>query len=169
MSTYVSVNVYTHTVTYVTDKMMSSLAVIIRRSGLDPEKLHDDWHVIERGLKKWIETQDLERLILEVFNPRTDVLVGRWDFDIYYGFGSEDDGSMWLDPDAVKYAIKKYGLNPSGCDYHIVATTKPGRPDVPGWSKTTLRSTDGFTRQSVGTIIGAAPLGTGVAYWRKTG
>jgi len=165
MSSYVIVNTYTHSVTYVTDKLLTSIKDIVRRSGLSPEKLTSDWPALERGLKKWLETKDLEQLNLEVFHPITDRLVGRWDFEIYYSFTSE--GAFWVDPEAIRYAIQKQGQVPENCEYRIVATTKLGRPDVQGWSNTTLRSTDGFVKQSIGTTIDGSGLSTGTGYWRK--
>jgi len=164
MSTFVVVNTYTHSVTYVTDKMLMSLKEIIRCSGLSPEKLADQWTVLHRGIRAWLNSRDLEALILEVYNPVTDVLIGRWDFDIFYG--SSGDGGMWVNTDDIKYHIRKAGQWPSSCDYRIVLTTKDGRPDVTGWSSTTLRSTDGFVRQSVGTTIDGNGLKSGTAYWR---
>lgn len=49
MSTFVVVNTYTHSVTYVTDKMLMSLKEIIRCSGLSPEKFVTDWKGIAAG------------------------------------------------------------------------------------------------------------------------
>jgi hypothetical protein len=166
MSTFVVVNTYTHSVTYVTDKMLMSLKEIIRCSGLSPEKLTSDWKVLHRGISTWLNSRDLDMVHLEVFNPSTDALIGRWDFDIYYG--SSGDGGMWVNTDDIRYHIRKAGQWPSTCDYRIVLTTKPGCPDVDGWSKTTLRSTDGFVRQSLGTTIDGNGLRTGTAYWRKS-
>lgn len=166
MSTTVFVNTYTHSVTYVTDKLLTSIKNIIRLSGLSPEKLTRDWESLERGVKKWLDTEDLKEIHLEVFNPYTDKLVGRWDFEIFYGF-SADGAAFWQDPDAIKYHIKKQGLWPGDCDYRIVVTTRPGRPDVSGWSKTTLRSTAGFVKQSIGTTIDGGGLSTGAGYWRN--
>jgi hypothetical protein len=165
MSTFTLVNTYTHSVTYITDKILHSIQNIIRWSGLSPEKLTSDWEVLERGIKRWLETQDLEQIVLEVYHPITDALVGRWDIEIRYAFVG--DGSFWVNTDDIKYHIKKAGLWPSMCEYRIVATTKLGRPDVQGWSKTTLRSTDGFIKQSIGTTIDGSGLSTGMGYWRK--
>jgi hypothetical protein len=100
-----------------------------------------------------------------VYNPRTDKLVGRWDFEIYYGFAG--DGSFWVDPDLIKYHIAKQGVIPSTCNYRILTTTKANRPDVPGWTRTQFRSTDGYVRQSIGTTIDGSGLSTGTSYWRK--
>jgi Bacterial HORMA domain 2 len=165
MSTAVFVHTNTHSVTFVTDKILTSIKDIVRLSGLDPTKLANDWTVLELGINTWLGTQHLEEVILEVFNPKTNELVGRWDFEIYYNYTG--DGSFWLDPDVVKYHIKKLGLLPSACSYRIVATTKYGRPDVAGWSSTTLRSTEGFVKQSIGTGINGSGLNTGIGYWRK--
>jgi len=65
MSTNVVVNTYSHSVTYVTDKMLMSLKEIIRCSGLSPEKLTSEWSILHRGIKAWIETKDLERVTLD--------------------------------------------------------------------------------------------------------
>lgn len=165
MSTAVFVNTRVHAVTHVTEKMIGRLKDIIRLSGLDPTQFVSDRDWIERGIRKWLETEDLEKVVLEVFNPKTDKLVGRWDFEIFYNYSG--DGSLWVDPDLIKYHIAKQGLIPSSCSYRIVTTTKPGRPDVQGWSRTTLRSTDGFVRQSIGTTIDGSGLSTGTGYWRK--
>jgi hypothetical protein len=167
MSTFVIVNTYTHSVAYVTDKLLSSMKLIIRLSGLSPEKLTDDWETLERGIKRWLETRDLEQLHLEVYDPKTDELVGRWDFELYYGF--QGDGAFWVDPDAIKYHIRKQVVWPASCEYRIVTTTKRGRPDVYGWSRTTLRSLDGFVKQSIGTTIDGSGLSSGTGYWRKAG
>jgi len=167
MSTFVVVNTYTHSVTYVADKMLHSLHQIIRESGLNPEKLTDDWNTLQRGISAWLGSKHLESLTLEVLNPDTDALVGRWDFEIYYGTAGE--GAMWVNTEDIKYHIRKAGQWPSLCDYRVITSTKPGRPTVAGWSGTTFRSTDGFVRQSIGTTInGNGHISAGSAYWRKT-
>ena len=165
MSTFVVVNTYTHAVTYVTDKLLTSIKTIVRLSGLSPEKLTDQWPALERGVTAWLRSQHLEQLHLEVYDPSTDAFVGGWDFEISYGFTG--DGSFWVDPDAIKYHILKQGLWPGACSYRIIATTKHGRPDVVGWSSAMLRSRDGFVKQSIGTAINGSGLSSGTGYWRK--
>jgi len=165
MSTVVAVNIYTHSVTFVTDKLLTSIKDIIRQSGLDPSKFVDDWDLMERGIKTWLDTHNLEMVVLEVYEPKTDKLVGRWDFEIAYGFSG--DSSFFVDPDAIKYHILKQGVLPGTCKYRLVTNTKPGRPDVQGWTKTTFRSTEVFVRQSIGTTIDGSGLSTTTGYWRK--
>lgn len=165
MSTFVAVNTYTHSVTYVTDKILLSLKEIIRESGLSPEKLTNEWVPLQRGISRWLATRHLEQLILEVYNPRTNGLLHRWDFEIAYELSG--DGTMWVDTDDIKYHIRKAGLWPSNCDYCIIAVTKSGRPDVEGWSRGKLRSTDGLVRHAIGTTLNGNGLGTRTAYWRS--
>lgn len=166
MSTFVAVNTYTHSVTYVADNLLYCLQEIIKNSGLDPTKLVDDWTVLERGLTTWLDTRDLERVSLEVFDPRSGGLVGRWDFSIAYGW-TAGSGAFWVDTAQIRYAILKQGLWPGSCAYEVIVQTKPGRPDVPGWSRTTYRSTAGFVRQSIGTTLDASGLGAAATYYRK--
>lgn len=165
MSTVVVVNTITHSVTYVTDKMLMSLKNIIIYSGLSPDKLTADWRVLQDGIRTWLDSRDLEGVHLEVIEPRTDGLIGRWDFDIC--FGASGDGEMWVNTDDIRYHIRKAGQWPSSCDYRVIVTTKPGRPNVAGWNGATFRSTDGFVRQSIGTTIDGNGISTGTAYWRK--
>ena len=167
MSTSVHVNLFTHTTTFVTDKMLSSLRRIIVWSGLNPSKLLADWGDLELAIKTWLESRDLTEVTLEVFSSYSERLVGRWDFDIDYGFGTSDDGDMWVDTDAIRFAIRKQGLDPSGCSYRFILTTKKGRPTVSGWGPGTPLPTEGFTRYSIGTTIGTNGLGSRTAYWRK--
>jgi len=159
--TSVAVNTYTHSVTYLADNILKSFKNVIRLSGLD-------WETNMRALKTWLGTGDLERVVLEVFNPRTGALIVRWDIDVVYNWSS-GDGSFWTDTEQLKYHIRKAGMAPSDASYDILIKTKPGRPDVAGWGTGTYRSTDGFVRHSLGSTIEHYGLGGSAAYWRKNG
>ena len=166
MSTFVAVNTYTHSVTYVTDNILRSLQDIVKLSGLDPSKISEEWAVLERGIRTWIDSKHLEAIVLEVYNLTTDALIGRWDIEIAYEW-SGDNGRFWVDTDQIKAAIKKAGAWPSESKYRIVCTTKDGRAVVEGWSSTNLRSTSGLIKQSLGTTIEHSGLGAGASYYRK--
>ena len=73
--TSVAVNTYTHSVTYVADNILKSFKDIIRLSGLDPSNLVASWESKMRALRTWLDTGDLERVVLEVFNPKTGALI----------------------------------------------------------------------------------------------
>lgn len=164
--TSVAVNTYTHSVTYVADNILKSFKDIIRLSGLDPAKLVNNWDLNMRALKAWIGTGDLEQVILEVFDPRSGAPITRWDIDVVYNWSG--DGSFWTDTEQLKYAIRKAGIAPGDAEYDLRLITKPGRRDVDGWSRCTLRSTEGFVRHSLGTTIEHSGLGGNAAYWRRT-
>ena len=166
MSTHVSVNTYTHTVTYVTAEMMRSLKDIIRLSGLSLGNILDTWESVETAIHTWLASKALEKVTLEVYNASTDTLVVRWDFDIEYSYGSGDDGSLWADPDAIRHAIQKAGAIASTCRYEFKLRA-PNGCAVPGWGPASFRSTDGFSRYNVGTTIGTNSLASTTSYWRK--
>ncbi|ASR08873.1 HORMA domain containing protein [Rhizobium leguminosarum bv. viciae] len=163
--TTVVVNTYTHSVTYVADNILKSLKDIIRLSGLDPSQLVESWENTMRALKTWLGSQDLERVVLEVYNKKTQALIVRWDIDIVYSWSG--GGGFWTDTDQLKYHIRKAGVAPSDASYDILIKTKQGRPDVPGWGKGAYRSTDGFVRHNLGSTIEHSGLGGSAAYWRK--
>ena len=165
MGSTVSVNTYTHSVTFVTDKMLKSLRYIITSVGLDPNKYVEKWASYELAVSTWLQSKHLRSLIIEVVSP-SGSLITRCDLTIdYTGSG---DGSMWVDTDTLKYAIAKFGAIAKDCSYDITLTTASGEPPVRGWGDGNLRSTEGFTKQNLGTVIGTQQLGAQAAYWRKS-
>src|SRR6266536_3093472 len=102
MSTQVLVNTYVYSVSYVTDKVLMSLFNIIRWIGLDPGKFADNWSDTERAVKTWLNSRRLTGVVLEIYNPRTNLLVTRWDIEIDYDYALGDEGSMWVDTDAIR-------------------------------------------------------------------
>jgi hypothetical protein len=156
---------YAHTVAHVTTKMLLTLKEIIRQIGLDPSTFTDDWDTYEQAISTWLNSRHLQKVILEVYDPSTNMLVTAWEIDIVYV--SIGDGSMWVDTDAIRYAIQKAGCVPSTCRYEIVLETAAGHPDVPKWGRVRLRSRDGFKRYSLGATIGGDGLSAQTAYWSR--
>lgn len=164
-STNVSVNTYTHSVAYVTDQMLNSLKRIVIGVGLDPAKFVSNWSLYEAGVKKWLDTKHLKEAVLEITSS-TGVLVSRCDFVIDYSY-STGDGTMWVDADAIKYSLAKFGVKPNDCTYAIKLNLNQGAPDVPGWYDCEFLSTAGFVKQNIGTTIGTNFIGAQTGYWRK--
>lgn len=162
----VSVNTYTHSVTFVSDNILKSLKDIIALSGLDPTNFTAGWASYGLALQTWMQSQHLERVTLEVYNPKTDALVVRWDLELSYSW-SAGDGTFYVDTEQLRYAIKKAGLATAEAKYDVIMHTKPGRPDVPGWGPGQLRATTGMVRQSLGSTVEHSGLGASAAYWRK--
>lgn len=170
MST-VRVNTTSYAHTHVATNLLRGLKRIVQASGLSTASLIGSWSVLEYGVATWLGTGHLQTLVLEVFDParRTgNDLVGRFDFAIDYGYYSDGDGELWYDPDSIAFAVRKAGGYLPRCQYRVVATTAPGRPDVVGWSTTTLRDTTGFQRHTTGTAIGGGTLGASLAYYTRT-
>jgi hypothetical protein len=165
MSSSTFVISYAYTVTYVTAKLLLTLKEIIREIGLDPSKLTNDWATYENAISTWLSNRELECITLEVYDPKTSKLLTRWDVDIQYA--SVGDGSLWVDTDAVRYAITKHGLVPSACLYDIKVKNRPGYTEVTGWTSCSFRSTDGFSRYSLGTTTGGNGLSAQTAYWSR--
>lgn len=163
--TVVAVNTYTHSVTYVADNILKSFKDILKLSGLDPMAFINDWETNRRAIRAWLESGDLEKVILEIFHPSTGALITRWDIEIVYGWTG--DGGFWTDTEQLKYHIKKAGIAPSQAAYDILLKTKPGRPNVDGWGPGSFRSTDGFVRHSLGSTLSHSGLAGNAAYWRK--
>lgn len=156
----------THSVTYVADNILKSLKDIIRLSGLNPASFVADWETYMRAIKAWLESEHLERVELEIYNPETNALVVRWDIDVVYSWGS-GDGSFWTDTEQLRWHIRKAGIAPSSAKYELLLRTKPGRPSVSGWSTGYARSTAGMVRQSLGSTVEHNGLGASTAYWRQ--
>jgi Bacterial HORMA domain 2 len=164
MSTATFVISYAETVTYVTTKMLLVLKEIIREIGLDPSRFTNDWETYEDAVSTWLASRHLQRVTLEVYDPRTNNLVTRWDMDVVYSTIGE--GRLWVDTAAVRYAIVKQGLAPSSCLYDIILRA-PGGQQVVGWGSCQLRSTDGFRRYSIGATVGGNGLSAQTAYWSR--
>ena len=165
--TSVAVNTYTHSVTYVADNILKSMKDIIRLSGLDPTNLVDGWASSMRALQTWLHSRHLAAVVLEIFDPKTGALAGRWDIDVIYTTGL-GDGGFWTDTEQIRYHVRKAGLAPSEARYRLVLQNRSGRPDVDGWGATQFRSTEGFVRHSLGSTIEHCGLGASAAYWRKS-
>ena len=165
--TAVSVHSYAYSVSYVTDNILKSLKDIILASGLSPAGLTDDWADLHLAISTWVQSEHLERVILEVFNPGTDALITRWDIDIVYAWDGSA-GRFWTDTTQLKYAIQKQGIWPSDARYRVLLKNKPGRPQVGSWGPVTARSLDGFVRQSLGTTVEHSGLGGSTHYWRRS-
>jgi hypothetical protein len=164
---YVTVNTRTYTATHLATNMMRGFKRIIQGCGLSLAGLN--WHVLEAGLTQFIEGRWLTSAALEVYDSTRggSPLVGRFDFDLNYTYSSDGDGALWMDTDTVSAVIRKNGSYASRCSYRIVCDLKDGAPTPPGWSKTTFRSTDGFTRHAAGTAMGGGTIGAGLAYWKR--
>jgi hypothetical protein len=167
----VKVNTYTaaHAATHVATGMLRGLRQILSESGLSPSRLVDQWNTLETGVAAWLKSGHLRRLTLEVWDPANSTfLIQRFDFVIDYGYYSDGDGELWLDPLTIRQAIRKAGSVPSACSYDIIVSTAPGEPYVAGFATCSYRATTGMWERSVGTAVGGGSLGASVSYWGRS-
>lgn len=168
MSTFAIVNTYVYSITYLTDKMLRSLQELIRDLGLDPSKFTTGWASSDLAISTWLKSGHLEKIGLEIYDPaKPSKVILVPEFEIMYGSG-DDDGSFWVDGDALRYEILKDGKLPSQCTYSLICTNKPGRPDVSGWGPVEGRSREGMTRYVAGKTINAPGLSANSAYWARS-
>ena len=169
--TIVHVGSTTHTSTYVATNLLRSIKQLISAAGLNPAKFAGGWSIYEDGVAHWIAQRSLVELVLEVYDlsDSRDDRRGRFDFTLNYSYAG--DGGLWINPDTVAFTVKKNGSLPSACDYRLVAITNARATDPPGgyWTSTTLRSTSGYQRHSVGTAVAGGTTSASMAYYRKIG
>lgn len=167
--TTVNVSTVAHTHTYVATNLMRSVKSLIEEAGLDPRHFAGSWDIWEEAISHWIAQQGLIKLILEIYDPADsyDDRRGRFDFTINYSYGG--DGELWVDPEIIKFAVRKSGSLPSACHYRLIATVTRFASDPPSgrWASATLRSTDGYQRHTVGHAVAAGSTAAGLSYYRR--
>ena len=124
-----------------------------------------DWGTIETGIRTWLSSGHLTRIIVEFFRPGASEAAARWDFPIGYTSSGVDD-DMWLDKNYLRQLIAKSKRPTSDCTYRIILSTKSGAPHVTGFSNCTLLSTGQLVARQAGTVIATGHMTAGVTYWR---
>lgn len=165
MSTHTTAYTRAHTAAYVTDKLANSLRDIIKIWGLNPAKLIDDWELLSRGVRTWLESGHLTQVTLEFYSPGSTQASGRVDMPVEYdGSGVADE--MWVDKAFLRAHLGK-GTKPGpGVQYRVLLTTSPGEPEVPGFVATTYRSTSGLVSRNAGSVIATGDVMVSLRYWR---
>ena len=164
-ATYVTTYTQTHSVTFLSDNLRNSLREVIRENGLSPEKLMQDWETIERGIRTWLTSGHLTRIVIEFYRSGSGEAAARWDFPVDYTSSGVDD-DMWLDKNYLRQLIAKSKRPTPDCTYRITMSTRSGAAHVDGFSDCTLLSTGQLVARQAGTIIATGHMTAGVTYWR---
>jgi hypothetical protein len=148
------------------DNIRIILREVIRENGLSPEKLlTHDWETVERGIREWLFSGHLSKIVVEFFRPGASVVSTRWDIPIgYAGAGVDDD--MWLDKAYLRQVIAKSPRPTTDCTYRILLCTNPGAPAVAGFNECSFLSTGQLAARQAGTVIATGHMTAGVTYWR---
>lgn len=166
-ATYAHATTYarTHSVTFLSDNLLNTLREIIRENGLSPEKLMQDRDVIATGLRTWLTSGHLTRIVVEFYRPGAAAADARWDLPVAYdGSGVDDD--MWVDKNYLKQLIAKAKRPATDCSYRIVLFTSPGAQNVSGFTDCSLLPTGSLVARSAGTAIATGHMTAAITYWR---
>jgi Bacterial HORMA domain 2 len=167
MSTYAYAQVFTqtHSIVFLSDNLRNTLREVIRENGISPQKLVQDWEVIEQGIHTWLQSRHLNNIVVEFFKPGASIASARWEFPIgYTGSGVEDD--MWLDKSYLRQLIAKAKRPTTDCTYRILLCTNAGAPTVAGFTSCTFLSTGQLVARQAGTVISTGHITAGATYWK---
>jgi hypothetical protein len=167
MSTHTYSHVYNqaHSFVFLSDNMRNVLREVIWENKISPEKLMQDWKTIERGIRTWLDSGHLNKIVIEFFKPGSLELDARWDFPIRHsGSGVVDD--MWLDKNYLRQVIAKSKRPSSDCTYRILLCTDDGAPEVSGFTSCSFLSTGQMTARQAGTVIATGHVTASATYWR---
>ena len=165
MATQTYVYLRSHSINFFSDSMRIALRELIRENGLDPDKLMQEWSTIQSGVRKWLDSGHLKKIVVEFYQPGASMASARWDFPVTYS-GSGVDDDMWLDKDYLRRLIAKSARPTSDCTYRIVLCKDAGAPFVEGFRDCTFLSTGQLSARQAGTVIATGHLTAGITYWR---
>ena len=78
--------------------------------------------------RTWLETGDLQKIVIEFYRPGAASASARWDFPIRYDGNGVDE--MWVDRDFLDRLDREGGARRrAGCTYRIVLRPSAGAPD----------------------------------------
>ena len=116
------------------DNILKSLKRHYQAERTGSGKAANDRTVLLRGIQRLNRgSRHLERVTLEIFDPKDGRLVVRWDIKSCLYTWDVSAGTYWTDTEQLKWAIGKAGLVPGEADCSVSVSNKPGRPDVSGW------------------------------------
>ncbi len=155
----------THSIVFLSDNLRNTLREVIREYGLDPNALMQEWPTIERGIRVWLGSGHLNKVVVEFFRPGASEASARWDLPVRYtGSGVDDD--MWLDKAYLRQLIVKAARPSLDCKYRILLCTDPGAASVSGFTDCTFLSTGSLAARHSGTVIATGHMTAGATYWR---
>jgi hypothetical protein len=163
-ATTVSAYARTHTAAFVSDKMRNLMKILVQYHNLDPTALMDAWSDwVDRAARTWLESEHLQKFIIEFYKPGTTVALARWDFPIRYDGNGVDE--MWLDRQFMQQSFAKSAAPPPGCIYRILLLA-PGGASVAGVSTCSYLSLNGLVAREAGTVIATPDIMASMTYYR---
>jgi hypothetical protein len=163
----VNTNAYAraHTAAFVSDKIRNLLKILILYHGLNPTALVDAWTAwVDRAARRWLETGDLLKVIIEFYRPGTSTALARWDFPIRYDGNGVDE--IWVDREFFEGSFAKATAPPTGCTYRILLLHRDGAPPVLGVGPVPFLSLNGLIAREAGTVIATPDIMASMEYYK---
>ena len=154
-ATSTSTHTRTHTATFLAEVILGSVGDLLAALGIDAARLYSRWDEDEAAIKKWIEEESLETVVIECVQP-TGKVAPIVEFPIIYtAYGLGDAAFTAQRAKLARYQAKLASV-PSGTTWGIVCTFRKSRTPMPGWSTGSRASTDGLRSANFG-VLASAP------------
>lgn len=177
--TKVEVSTWTASYNYATNQVVSILHKIANQRGLGTGYLTRHKDILEDGIYTWLCGRYLEAVHLEVYDPETDEVVERPDFEFVYTAPKEADEETVRQVQEQQFealhrefldAMSTLEAPPEGCRYRLVVSlieNEEGQepPPVAGWSSSSLRSTDHLREMDLGQWLDAGAVRGSGTFW----
>lgn len=155
----------THTAAFVSDKLRNLLKILIQYHSLNPTALVDSWtNWVDRAARAWLETDDLDSIVIEFYKPGTTIALARWDFPIRYDGNGVDE--MWIDRQFLQDSFAKSTAPPAGCIYRVLLVPRRGARELSGMQDASFFSLNGLAPRDVGTVIATPDIMASARYYR---
>lgn len=168
VQTSIGINVSQQSTIYVSNEVVKTFIIIPGLRGLDSREITSNLEPTSRGFQTWTATGDLKVAHLEIFDPRTDEAVERWDMIFNYEANGGQKSQFKTEMDKLKDFASKLGKLRPGCRYRIVVELEDGAPPVEGWTPTTLRDVTHLGKRSLGGYIDTPRINIGMEFWGET-
>jgi len=165
VQTSIGIRLSTQSTIYVGTQVVKTFIMIPGLRGLDSREITSNLEPISRGVQTWTTTGDLKSAHLEIFDPRTDEAVERWDMVFKYEADGGQKSQFNTELDKLKDFASKLGKLRSGCRYRVVVELEDGAPAVEGWTPTTLRDVSHLSKKSLGGYIDTPRISIGMEVW----
>jgi hypothetical protein len=149
----------THTATFLAEVILGTIGDLLADLGINASRLYTDWDQDEAAIKKWIEEESLDTVVLECRQPSGKV-APIVEFPVgYSAYGLGDAAFTAQRAKLARYRAKLSSV-PSGTTFGLVCTFRKGyHTPMPGWSATSRASTEGLRSTNFG-VLASAPHAT---------
>jgi len=164
-STSVSTYTRTQTATYLTDVIMGTIADFLTDLKIDVTVLFRDWKQDEAAIKKWIEEESLQQVVLECHQPNGTV-APIIELPVAYKASGEGNATFTADRASLARYRAKVERVPTGTTYTVICTFRAPHTSMAGWGPASRASTDGLKSLQFGTLASAPHAELSMRYLR---